>query len=94
MYRPLSAHCLTVRSSGCHRRIDVSTSCCGGCGGSMEGSEAIFALGSYFHKQCFKCTHCSEVIGTKFSTREGKPIVGLQIAAPATIKSYEDFFFE
>jgi len=47
---------------------------CATCGKSVYPLEAVNALDKTFHKQCFRCKHCDNVISLKgFSAIEGEP---------------------
>jgi len=52
----------------------MSAKICGKCGKGVYPLEMIVACDKSWHKQCFRCTHCDNVISLKgFATIEGLP---------------------
>jgi len=52
----------------------MSAKTCGKCGKGVYPLEMIVACDKSWHKQCFRCTHCDNVISLKgFATIEGLP---------------------
>jgi len=52
----------------------MAANTCAKCGKSVYPLEAIAALDKHYHKQCFRCTHCDQVISLKgFSAIGGEP---------------------
>lgn len=45
---------------------------CGGCGQDLGDSDALMDAGEFFHKHCFTCSECSQLLGSDFFVTAGK----------------------